>query len=579
MPRRDFPPAPPSGQRFPTDGGRLRVGIELRDAASPTAGGIVAVLVGTLHELFRLRRDIDFVVFCTVFNRELMTVDIPNVETTTLPLDEYFPELGRKAHLDEIDVLFRGYPTFDNPDFPMSRQIFLIPDVQHEYHPEFFDSHALFTRRTAFRTALDGAGAIMTISEFARQTITERARQGRDVFLAMPSLPREFVAARSDDTTEDERATLPSAPFFLFPANLWPHKNHVRLFEAFRRFRERTGSTSELVLTGSPTGWPEMSSRHPDIPVRHLGYVRAPHLRLLYEHALALTFFSQFEGFGIPLLEAFETGTPVLCSNTTSLPEVAGDAALTCDPEDVEGISRLLAQIEAKPHIRAELVARGKRRLQAFSWVDAADQLAGAILRVRARAELPTRGAGARAAPDAFASLNSNRRTRSRWIRNRATARRELGWRLLQTPSLLALILRSRARGRALLARAAGREELSPGMQKNAQLRVTGFRPNNCLADRLEVVMDSREQACDLRITGCALVDTMLVVSAAGKRLGRFELKKGERGSLIVQLPRGPREVISYTFSDHVIDDKGRPVAFLLEETNVFREEHLHALG
>ncbi len=91
--------------------------------------------------------------------------------------------------------------------------------------------------------------------------------------------------------------------------------------------------------------------------------------------------------------------------------------------------------------------------------------------------------------------------------------------------------------------------------------------------------MDSRERVRDLTITGCSLADTTLVVSVDGKHLGRFELKKGERKSVTIQLPRGPREVVTFAFSDHLTDDKGRTVAFLLEETNVFREEHLHALG
>jgi hypothetical protein len=80
-------------------------------------------------------------------------------------------------------------------------------------------------------------------------------------------------------------------------------------------------------------------------------------------------------------------------------------------------------------------------------------------------------------------------------------------------------------------------------------------------------------------MAGCPLVDSTLVVSVNGQHLRKFELKKDEPRSLTVQLPRGPRQVISFSFSDHVIDGKGRRVAFLLEETNVFTEEHLHALG
>jgi len=369
--------------------GRLRVGIELRQVTRGASGGIVAVLVGTLQEVFKQRPDLDFIVFCTVFNHELLAVDAPNVETITLPLHDYFPELARLARDYEIDVLLRSYPSLEEVDFALKRQIFVLPDLQHEYHPEFFDAHTLRARTRAFRTPLDGAGAIMTISEHARQTIADRAAADCDVFVASPSLPPEFTGARSGDATDEERARLPASDFFYFPANLWPHKNHERLFSAFQRFRERTGSQVELVLTGALSGWDELSERHGDVPVRHLGFVSPALVRLIYERALALTFFSEYEGFGVPLLEAFEVGTPVVCSNTTSLPEVARDAALMCDPTDVDAMSKLLELITEDADLRAELVSRGKKRLRAYAWSKAAEELTGGITRVLERASSP----------------------------------------------------------------------------------------------------------------------------------------------------------------------------------------------
>ncbi len=110
-------------------------------------------------------------------------------------------------------------------------------------------------------------------------------------------------------------------------------------------------------------------------------------LRLLYERATALTFFSLHEGFGIPILEAFAAGTPVLCSNVSSLPEVAGDAALMCDPYDVDAMADAMVEIASDTVMRELLVERGKERLARFSWSDAADQLGSALDRVRVRAE------------------------------------------------------------------------------------------------------------------------------------------------------------------------------------------------
>jgi len=814
----------PAARRSPRAEGRLRVGIELRHVTRGVAGGVVAVVVGTLQELFRRRRDVDFVVFCTVFNHELLAVDEPNVETVTLPLDDFFSELGRVGRSHRIDVLFRSFPTVENVDFPRGRQVFLVPDLQHEFHPEFFDSRTLQARRLAFRMALEGAGAIMTISQFARGTIGERT--ATQVFVAPPSVPPEFARARSEDATDEERELVPSGEFFLFPANLWPHKNHERLFAALRRFRDRTGKDVELVLTGSPTGWERLRSDYLDLPIRHLGYVSPALLKLLYERALALTFFSQYEGFGIPLLEAFAAGTPVACSNATSLPEVAGDGALMCDPEDVASIADLLEQIAGDGDLRARLTARGKERLLEFSWPNAAEELGNAIDRVSGNADLeeweafplvsivtPSYNQGqfirqtiesvlaqtypnieylvvdggstdetldvlrsfgdrvrwvsepdsgqaqainkglSRASGQIVGYLNSDdvllpraiehvvqhfrdhpecdlaygdgqyiddsggvvgtyptapysferlmhdccicqpaaywrasvadtvgpfdeqlqyaldydywirfdrsgfvlqhmpttiahsrlhlgaktlrgrpeiyreifdvcrrrggyisrsyvagfwhhlvyeRRGPARLLRlfpplralavflhyrwanllwrlraenvqaARFALRKRLLRRLQRTPRLLAFALSVRAR----LGRGAHRV-----LSGRSRLRVSGFFPDNWVTDRLDVVVDSREQPRQLHIVGRPVAAMTVQVSANGTQLGEFTLKEAEREAVSLQLPAGPPGILSFSFSHHAIDANGRRVAFLMQETNLFREEDLHSIG
>src|SRR5262249_19111476 len=153
-----------------------------------------------------------------------------------------------------------------------------------------------------------------------------------------------------------------------YPANLWPHKNHRRVVEAFARFLRQTGLDYELILTGHREGWRRLRAECTGLPVRHLGFVSSAMLKRLYAGARALVFFSLFEGFGMPLLEAFAAGTPVLCSNTTSLPEVGGDAVLSCDPTDVAAMTDLMARIAGDDGLGRELAMRGRHRLQRFSW-------------------------------------------------------------------------------------------------------------------------------------------------------------------------------------------------------------------
>ena len=356
----------------------MKVGIELRYITTGTSGGIAPLVRHLLGPLFELSPDDEFVVFCTIFNRSLLRDDLPNVRFVVLPCLGFFEEAARLASEEKIDVFFRGYPVEDSFRFPVGRQVVVVPDMQHEFLPDFFEKEVLRSRRTAFNRFLSGAGAVVTISEHARRTIVEHpwTRCPR-IVVAPPALAPDFAsAAGTAPQSPDEGAR---GGYFLFPANCWPHKNHRGLLEAFRRFRARTSGDVRLVLTGHPEGWPDLRRSFPDLPVEHLGFVPPESLTALMKGARALTFFSLFEGFGMPLLEAFALGTPVICSDRTSLPEVGGDAVLSCDPTDPEAMSVLMERVTAEPALRRQMVEKGRLRLGLFSWQRSAETVRAAL--------------------------------------------------------------------------------------------------------------------------------------------------------------------------------------------------------
>jgi hypothetical protein len=169
---------------------------------------------------------------------------------------------------------------------------------------------------------------------------------------------------------------LPTEPFFLYPANLWPHKNHQRLLLAFQRFIAQRPESWSLILTGDDfQHQTKLLAATPSVPVRHLGFVSSRMLAELYRRCTALTFFSLYEGFGIPLLEAFQMGAPVLCSNTTSLPEVSGDATLSCDPTDIAAMAALMERVANSPALRTDLRQRGFAQLKRYDWSQSARSL------------------------------------------------------------------------------------------------------------------------------------------------------------------------------------------------------------
>jgi glycosyltransferase involved in cell wall biosynthesis len=363
----------------------LIIGIETRPLQPRASGGIVQNQIGVFREVFACYPEHRYVVFCAAANRTLFAGLSDGVRFVELPAETYPGTLGAWLAQHPVDVLFRSYPDPDPLDFPLARQIVYIPDNQHDFLPELFEPPVLDYRRRAFGQVLAGAGAIGTISEFSRAALAERAPAGRDIFFMSPALQRDHIALAPVSLDPAETAMLPRTPFFYYPANLWPHKNHRRVIDAFRAFSRDAITGYALVLTGYPEGWPEIAAKCRDLDVRHLGYVSPRLVGRLFQDAMALAFFSQFEGFGIPLLEAFHAGTPVLCSNVGSRPEVAGDAALMVDPTDIGAMAAAMRRIAMDVGLRRELTARGRQRLHLYGWRRSAENFMAVCIRVAER--------------------------------------------------------------------------------------------------------------------------------------------------------------------------------------------------
>ncbi len=185
-----------------------------------------------------------------------------------------------------------------------------------------------------------------------------------------PQPPDVVAAARN-------RYRLPER-YLLFVGTLEPRKNLIRLLAAFERLHAMR-LTDALVIVGK-RGWlyDEFFARLEASPAKRAvifpGWVDDADLPALYAGSQALAFPSEFEGFGLPVLEAMACGTPVVCSSTSSLPEVAGDAALLVDPLDVDALTAALSRVLGEPEFAAEMRQRGLRQAAHFSWAQAAQR-------------------------------------------------------------------------------------------------------------------------------------------------------------------------------------------------------------
>jgi glycosyltransferase involved in cell wall biosynthesis len=183
---------------------------------------------------------------------------------------------------------------------------------------------------------------------------------------------RLAVSDPSETSKQLRKLRIDGKPYLFYPANFWPHKNHRMLITAYGMYLSRNpGRDIDLVFTGAlDEAQQELKEevrrmgleRH----VHFLGYLPEEQLAAVWRGSSVLVFPSLYEGFGIPILEAMQFGKPIICSNVTSLPEVAGDAALYFDPRKPFEIVECLEKIIGNSELIADLVNRGHERLLQF---------------------------------------------------------------------------------------------------------------------------------------------------------------------------------------------------------------------
>ena len=285
-------------------------------------------------------------------------------------------ETLRRARALDAEVVL-SVPGYIHPEVAPLTNVLIMPDIQHEYCPEFFSPSELDERRHLYSVSAKRAAHICAISEFTRQTLIERLgippERVTTTHLAADPIFHPGSEVRGNHRRVLDKHGLKSGEYLLFPGNTWPHKNHETAFEALRGLRAAYGLDPLLVCTGSPKdAHGELLAKILDARlgdrVRFLGYVPITDMPSLYEGAAALVFPSLFEGFGIPLLEAMWCDCPIVCSNATSLPEVAGDAALLVDPRSPEELAHALNRVLTGGELRRALIERGRRRVKDFSW-------------------------------------------------------------------------------------------------------------------------------------------------------------------------------------------------------------------
>jgi glycosyltransferase involved in cell wall biosynthesis len=363
----------------------MRVVFDCR-SVFPGMGGIGRSAAALARELPRAAPRDEFLLLTGARAPATPLASAPNareVPVEAAMIDPLFEQVRLPALLEELEADLYHNPCFTVPIARgRARRVATVHDVVFRRHPELVESglRAYLDRWTD--VACDLADAVVTVSEVSRREI--------EVLYGRPASRIDVVPnAVSDEFFAVERRRLPGPPMILYVGALEAKKNVEALVRAYAALvRTSPALPHHLVLAGAPGPAPidlaPIVASEPAITgrVHVLGHVPDDHLRALYGGADLFCYLSEYEGFGLPPLEAMAAGVPTIVANRSSLPEVAAGEALLVEPHDPDAVAHAMRRVLSDRLLADDLAERGRARARSFSWQASARQLAAIYSRV-----------------------------------------------------------------------------------------------------------------------------------------------------------------------------------------------------
>jgi len=298
------------------------------------------------------------------FDRLGVPYDIASPKSNNRCLQHIWEHLSLPDKARFYDLLF--CPGNISPTWkPKNLKIVVsIHDLSFMYFKNVYKSLFRFYYNFTIPKIIKVADKIITVSNTERETIME----------SFPRYAKKIVSIHNgiDEIFLSSETILEKENYLLYVGSLNPRKNLQGVIEAFLQIAE--GIPHKLVIVGVNTGAFKKTRTKDSDRIKFLGFVNQEYLVQLYRNAAVFVFPSLYEGFGLPLLEAMACGCPVITSNISSLPEVAGDSAIMIDPYDVNAMANAMYNVLTNESLRQEMIKKGLQRIKLFSWEKAAKE-------------------------------------------------------------------------------------------------------------------------------------------------------------------------------------------------------------
>jgi glycosyltransferase involved in cell wall biosynthesis len=342
--------------------------------------GIGYFTINTISLLIKNNPEIHFQLLCdTNFTEDYF--DFPNVSKHPI-----FPPYRHPAlYISYMELIVPFFLKKHKPDVFISldgflslssscKQIPVIYDINFEHKPEDLKWKNRLYYSFFFKKFARKASRIITISEYSKQDISNFYKIPLDIIDNVscgingnfyPLSPEKVIITREKWSS--------GKPYFFFVGSMHPRKNIKRLIQAFDLFKQHTNADIKLLLAGSIL-WQasDIEESYTTSPYKEdilfTGRLSDDELKDVLGAAFALSFVPIFEGFGLPIVEAMQSNVAVVCSNVTSMPEVAGDAAILVDPFDVNSITAGMEKLYGDNNLRLQLIEKGNKQKELFSW-------------------------------------------------------------------------------------------------------------------------------------------------------------------------------------------------------------------